>query len=181
VLGVLVAIILLAVPEFREAVVEKVFRLHDRARGIGSGFTGRTAMWKEGIEWFWKEPIFGYGFRASSQDRRFGGVHSAYIKIFLESGLVGGFLIIGAVAVDAIRRLRVALRLRTLQPSDLPGINIAESLRLNSIACGTMFLTLTMWVYDQYYINLGSPISVMLFLMLMAPTYVTTQGITLRR
>jgi O-antigen ligase len=181
VLGVLVAIILLAVPEFREAVVEKVFRLHDRARGIGSGFTGRTAMWKEGIEWFWKEPIFGYGFRSSSQDRRFGGVHSAYIKIFLEAGLIGGFLIIGAVAVDAIRRLRVALRLRTIQPSDLPGINIAESLRLNLIACGTIFLTLTMWVYDQYYINLGSPISVMLFLMLMAPTYVTTQGITLRR
>jgi O-antigen ligase len=179
--AVLVALIVLAVPEFRVAVVEKVFRLHDRARGIGSGFTGRTEMWKEGIDWFWKNPVFGYGFRSASEDRRFGGVHSAYIKIFLEAGFIGGFLMIGAMIVDTVRRARVALRLRTLRPTDMPGINIAESIRLNSIACGTMCLTLTMWVYDQYYVNIGSPISVMLFLMLMAPTYVTTQGVMLRR
>ena len=182
-LGVLVVLFVLAVPDLREAAFEKVFHVHDRGRGIGSGFTGRTAMWKQGIEWFWKKPIFGYGFRATSHGRGvgFGGVHSAYIKIFLEAGFIGGFLIIGAVAVEAIRRMRISLRLRTLAPNDLPGINIGESLRLNSIACGTMFLTLTMWVYDQYYINLGSPISVILFLMLMAPTYVTNQGIMLRR
>jgi O-antigen ligase len=183
ILGILVVLFVMAVPHLREAAIEQVFHVHDRARGIGSGFTGRTAMWKQGIEWFWKKPVFGYGFRATSEGRGigFGGVHSAYIKIFLEAGLIGGFLIIGAVAIEAIRRVRVALRLRALGPNDLPGINIAESLRLNSIACGTIFLTLTMWIYDQYYINLGSPISVILFLMLMAPTYVTNQGITLRR
>lgn len=181
ILGVVLALVVLAVPELREAAVEKVFRLHDKGRGIGSGFTGRTEMWKEGIEWFWKNPVFGYGFRSGSEDRRFGGIHSAYIKVFLEAGLIGGFLMIGAMVVDAIRRARVALRLRALQPSDMPGIDIKESIRLNSIACGTMALTLTMWVYDQYYVNLGSPISVMLFLMLMAPTYVTNQGVFLRR
>jgi O-antigen ligase len=183
IIAILIVLFVLAVPHLRETAIEKVFHVHDRARGIGSGFTGRTAMWKQGIESFWKSPVFGYGFRSTSESRGagFGGVHSAYIKIFLEAGLIGGFLIIGAVALEAIRRFRVSLRLRTLSPKDLPGINIAESLRLNSIACGTMFLTLTMWVYDQYYINLGSPISVMLFLMLMAPTYVTNQGIMVRR
>jgi hypothetical protein len=180
ILGVLAVFLAVAVPPIRETIVEKVFHLHDTGRGLGSGFTGRTAMWQQGLEWFWKNPIFGYGFR-SGDDRRFGGVHSAYIKIFLEAGLIGGFLIIGAMVVDAIRRARVALRLRKLKPGDMPGIDITESLRINAIACGTMCLTMTMWVYDQYYVNLGSPISVMLFLMLMAPTYVTNQGVLLRR
>ena len=181
ILAVVAAFLIIIIPELHDAAVEKVFRLHDKSRGIGSGFTGRTAMWQEGLEWFWKNPIFGYGFRSGSEDRRFGGIHSAYIKIFLEAGFIGGFLIIGAVAVDAARRARVALRLRTLRPADMPGIDIAESMRINAIGCGTMCLTLTMWVYDQYYVNLGSPISVMLFLMLMAPTYVTNQGVLIRR
>lgn len=178
-----IAMIVLIVPQLRETVLEQVFRVHDRARGIGSGFTGRWDMWVQGLEWFWRKPVFGYGFRATTHSRGvgFGGVHSAYIKIFLEAGLIGGLLIIGVVAVEAFRRLRLAFRLRTLRPNDLPGINIAESLRINAIACGTMCLTLTMWVYDQYYINLGSPISVMLFLMLLAPVYVTTDGRLLKR
>ena len=65
----------------------------------------------------------------------FGGVHSAYIKIFLEAGIIGAFLIIGAVVIEAYRRMRIAVRLGSLQPHDLPGINIADSLRLNVIAC----------------------------------------------
>ena len=162
--------------------MEKVLQVHNKARGIGSGFTGRVAMWQQGLEWFWKKPIQGYGFRATIHGRAvgFGGVHSAYIKIFLEAGMVGAFLIIGAVAIEAYRRMRLALQLRPLRPQDLPNINIADSLRLNIIACATMCLVLTMWVYDQYYINLGSPISVMFFLILLSPVYVTNQGKTLR-
>jgi O-antigen ligase len=178
----LILLFILAVPTVREKVSEKVFHIHDKGRGIGSGFTGRTEMWKQGIEYFWKKPVLGYGFRATSHGRGvgYGGVHSAYIKIFLEAGIVGGSLIIGAVLIEAYRRMRLALRLRLLRPQDLPDINIAESMRLNVITCATMCLILTMWVYDQYYINLGSPISVMFFLMLMSPTYVTREGKTLR-
>jgi len=181
ILGFLILLFILAVPTVREKVSEKVFHIHDQGRGIGSGFTGRTAMWKQGIEWFWKKPVLGYGFRATSYGGiGFGGVHSAYIKIFLEAGIVGAFLIIGAVVIEAYRRMRLAFQLRSRQPQDLPDINIAESLRINVIACATMCLILTMWVYDQYYINLGSPISVIFFLMLMSPVYVTKEGRTLR-
>jgi O-antigen ligase len=182
ILGVCVLLFILAVPSVRHEVSDKVFHIHDSARGIGSGFTGRIEMWKQGLEWFWKKPVFGYGFRATSLTRGigFGGVHSAYIKILLEAGIIGAFLIVGAVVIEAYRRMRIVLRLRVLQPHDMPGINIADSLRLNVITCSTMCLVLTMWVYDQYYINLGSPVSVMFFLMLMAPTYVSNQGNTLR-
>jgi O-antigen ligase len=180
--GVFLLLFIMAVPAVRVKVAEKVFHIHDAARGIGSGFTGRTEMWKQGIEWFWKKPIFGYGFRATSLSRGvgFGGVHSAYIKIFLESGIIGAFLILGAVVIEAYRRFRLALSLRSLRPQDLPGINIPESMRINVITCATMCLVLTMWVYDQYYINLGSPISVVFFLMLMSPTYIANDGRSLR-
>jgi O-antigen ligase len=178
----LILLFILAVPAVREKVSEKVFHIHDKGRGIGSGFTGRTEMWKQGIEYFWKKPVFGYGFRATSHGHGvgYGGVHSAYIKIFLEAGFIGAFLIIGAVVIEAYRRMRLAFHLRSLRPQDLPDINIAESLRLNVIACATLCLILTMWVYDQYYINLGSPISVIFFLLLMSPVYVTKEGKTLR-
>jgi hypothetical protein len=181
-LGFLVLIFILAVPAVREKVSEKVFHIHDKSRGIGSGFTGRTEMWQQGIEWFWKKPVLGYGFRSTSHGRGvgFGGVHSAYIKIFLEAGIIGAFLILGAVVIEAYRRMRIAFRLRLLRPQDLPDINIADSLRLNVITCATLCLILTMWVYDQYYINLGSPISVVFFLLLMSPTYITKEGKLLR-
>jgi O-antigen ligase len=180
--GFLALLFILAVPTVREKVSEKVFHIHDKGRGIGSGFTGRTEMWAQGIEWFWKKPVLGYGFRSTTHGHAvgFGGVHSAYIKIFLEAGIIGAFLILAAVVIEAYRRMRIALHLRSLRPQDLPDINIAESLRLNVMVCATMCLVLTMWVYDQYYINLGSPISVMFFLMLMAPVYVTKEGRTLR-
>ena len=90
----LVLLFVLIVPSLREKVGEKVFHIHDRGRGIGSGFTGRTEMWQQGLEWFWKKPVLGYGFRSTSHGRAvgFGGVHSAYIKIFLEAGFIGDFL-----------------------------------------------------------------------------------------
>jgi O-antigen ligase len=180
-LATLAIVIVLSVPALRDAVVDKVLHINDPHRGIGSGFTGRTEQWKQGIASFWQKPVFGYGFRATTHAGEGLGGHSAYIKIFVESGFVGGFCIIGAVVVEAFRRFFVSLRLRKLRPQDRPYIDLESSLRLNVLACATMFMTLTMWVYDQYYINLGSPVSVVLFLMLMAPTYVTTQGALLRR
>jgi O-antigen ligase len=181
--GVAALLVILIVPRLHYLVFEKVFQVHDAGRGIGSGFTGRTEMWQQGLAAFWKNPVLGYGFRCTSYagSGDYGGVHSAFIKVFVEAGMIGGFLIIGAMVVETIRRLRISLQLRKLQPGDMPGINLAESFRINSIACATMFLTFTIWVYDQYYINLGSPISVIFFLMLMAPTYVTDQDALIRR
>jgi O-antigen ligase len=182
-IGTCVALIVLAVPEIRQEVVDKVLHIYDPGRGIGSGFTGRTTTWQQAIEWFWKRPVFGYGFRATTHARGvgFGGVHSAYIKVFLEAGFVGGFFMVGALVVEAFRRCRASLWLRKLNPQSVPNINLTETLRLNVLVCATMCMTLTMWVYDQYYINLGSPVSVVLFLMLTAPNYITNQGALLRR
>jgi O-antigen ligase len=62
--GLLVlSILLMASASLRDLLIEDVMRLHDPARGIGSGFTGRVEYWKQAIDAFWEHPVFGYGFR----------------------------------------------------------------------------------------------------------------------
>lgn len=172
---------LLAFTALQDIVFEGVFRVSDKARGVGSGFTGRVDMWKTALEYFWKKPVFGYGFRMSSIGAGFGGVHSAYLKILLEVGFVGTFFILAAACIEVVRRLRLALRLRPLGPNGMPGIDVASSFRINAISCATLCMLLTLWIYDQYYINLGSPVSIIFFLVLVAPTFITSQGVTLRK
>ena len=177
------SIVLIASNSLREVLFEDVMRLHDKARGIGSGFTGRFDYWKQAIEAFWKRPLFGYGFRATTHGGggEYGAIHSGYIKILVETGLVGGILVISAVVIEAVRRLRIALQFRSMLPQAAPGIDVVETTRVNTVVCATIALTMTMWVYEQLYINLGSVISIVFFLMMAAPAYITTRGVGLRR
>jgi O-antigen ligase len=165
----------------RFIVMERIFHVHDMDRGIGSGFTGRVGMWETAINAFWQRPLTGYGFRAASLGMAgVGGVHSGWIKIFVESGVFGGIIMITLVAHVIWRRFFLAWNQRKLNPAQVPGLDLAETLHLNALTCASFCMLATMWVYDQYYINLGSPVSLLFFLMLAAPMYVTTQGVALR-
>jgi O-antigen ligase len=173
---------IVTVPVLRDLIFEDVFRLSAHDRGIQGGFSGRFEMWEQALEGFWKKPVLGHGFRTTSQGGGgdFGGIHSAYIKILLEGGFVGAFFIVGAEVTELLRRLRLSMRLRTMDARAMPGIDLAESFRVNAIGCSALCALLTLWIYDQYYINLGSPISIAFFLMIVAPTFISSQGVTLR-
>ena len=41
--------------------------------------------------------------------------------------------------------------------------------RINSVACGTLLMTLGIWVYEQLYINLGFVSCIVFFMMMVAP------------
>ena len=168
----------LVLPHLLHFATENIMLLHDRYRGIGSGFTGRWDLWKQALDSFWKHPIFGYGFRVSSQGGGgdYGGIHSGYLKLLVETGIVGTFLAVSAILIEGVRRFRVIAQIRDLPQNAVPGIDIAESVRINSVACATLAMTLTFWVYEQLYINLGSTESVVFLLMMVAPLYITSQG-----
>jgi O-antigen ligase len=174
--------VLIASDSMRHIFFEDVMRLHDKARGIGSGFTGRLDYWKQAIEAFWDRPVFGYGLRASTHGggRNTGTVHSGYLKILVETGFVGAFLMMSAVVIEFVRRFRLALQYRALPPNLAPGMNVVETARVNAIVCSSLALVMTMWIYEQLYINLGSVITVVFFLMMAAPAFITTQGQALR-
>lgn len=177
----MLGIIMLVSPYIQYIVLERILHMHDKARGIGSGFTGRVTMWQYALEKFWERPVLGAGFRSTTYSSEFGGVHSGYLKILVETGAVGATIIVGAVVTEFVRRLRLGIMFRQLSPAAAPGIDIAETVRINSVACGTIAMTLVIWVYEQLYINLGSMASVVFFLMMAAPAYITTQGVALRR
>lgn len=181
--GVLAAgVIIMLSPRLQDILFEQIFHMHDRDRGLGSGFTGRTAFWMQALEGFKKSPIIGYGFRSASLGGSddIGSVHSGWIKVFVEGGVVGGTLIALTIAVESIRRLRVVLRLRKVKLGQMPGIDLANSLHLNIVACATLCMISVLWIYEQIYINLGSAVSLVFFIVLTAPTYITTRGVTLR-
>jgi O-antigen ligase len=175
--------ILATIPFFQDLILNDIFRLHQRDRGFGSGFSGRFDMWKQALESVWKKPVLGWGFRTTSQGGggNFGGIHSAYIKILLEGGFVGAFFLVGAAVTELVRRLKLSVRLRLVRPIDMPGFDVARSYHINTLACASMCSLMTLWIYDQYYINLGSPISIAFFLIILAPTFITSQGVPLRQ
>ena len=138
--------VLLASPTLQHIVFEDILHVHDKARGIGSGFTGRWELWQQGLEAFWDRPILGYGFRATTHGGGFGGVHSGYIKILIETGFVGAILVIAAVIVEMVRRFRLGISFRDLPPAAAPGIDVVETARINAVVCGTLAMTLVIWV-----------------------------------
>lgn len=185
VLGILGTIVaacaVLIVPKIQDLVLNDILHLHDEVRGTESGFTGRVNLNKAGAG-FWKKPIFGYGFRVSSQAGvEFQAIHSGYLKVLVETGFVGAFLIVGAVVIEAGRRFFVVQRIRDLPPTALPNINLPDTIRLNAMAFATMCMTLTLWLYEPLYVNLGSVTSLLFWLMIVSPTYVTAQGLPLRK
>jgi O-antigen ligase len=181
--GLLVFFTLLISPGARDIVMEKILHVHDSHRGVGSGFTGRVEMWQTAINAFWQRPLTGWGFRSASlgEAGAVGGVHSGWLKIFAESGVFGGVLMVATVGLVIWRRFILASRLRTLSPAQMPGLDLPETLHVNVLTCASFCMLATMWVYDQYYINLGSPVSLLFFLLLAAPTYITNQGVALRQ
>ena len=179
--AVAVAALLLVIPHLRHGITNDVLMLHDRDRGIDSGFTGRMDFWKEALAKFQRSPLIGYGFRGTIESNGLGSIHSGYLKLLVETGIIGTFLAVTAIVVECLRRFRLAVELRGLTPRDLPNIDLAESVRLNAVACGTMAMTLTYWIYEQLYLNLGSVVSVALFLMITAPAYVPLMPKTSKR
>jgi O-antigen ligase len=168
----LVASLLLVSGFLKDVILEDVMRLNDPNRGLGTGFTGRVESWKHGMEVFWERPLFGHGFRAQLSGEEGLGSHSGYITLLIETGVFGTLLAVSAVVVEAIRRIHRVSQLRNNAIASTSGIDLQESHRLNTIACATMATMLTYWIYEPLYLNLGTAISVVFFLMFAAPDYV---------
>ncbi|HEV2547889.1 MAG TPA: O-antigen ligase family protein [Stellaceae bacterium] len=66
-----------------------VLSLDNPARGIGSGFTGRTGIWQSAAEVWFKHPFFGVGFRQNEQYLGGYSTHNAYLAMLVDTGLVG--------------------------------------------------------------------------------------------
>jgi O-antigen ligase len=146
-------------------------RLSDPNRGLGTGLTGRVESWQQGLERFWERPLLGHGFRAQLSGEGL-GAHGGYVTLLIETGVFGTLLALAAITIEAVRRVNRARQLRNASRFPGSAVDVEESLRLNTVVCCTMVTMLTYWVYEPLYLNLGTVMSVIFFLMLAAPEFV---------
>jgi hypothetical protein len=185
--GVLVTMILavaglffLAIPQIgrraSDAMVNKVARLHEQGRGLGSGFSGRVESWRMGLSAFAHRPAIGQGFRT-----RVGGMtgdqymaHSGYVNMLADVGLIGSALIIGALVYDFAKRLGVVRRIKR-QFGSKAAPPFVESYELNLTICAFFVAEAILWLFEPLYFNLGASLSVLFIVMIMAP-YIVGKG-----
>ena len=134
----------------------KVFKVNDPFRGASSGFTGRTAVWRAGLDVFGAYPWFGVGARMESNFISVAGFHHAhngYINMLVQFGAIGGgiFLVLSALAFR--RLLRLALR-------RAPGGSVGIAF-VCAYAVGAIF--------DPKLINIGNPVSIIAIMFLLRP------------
>lgn len=151
-------------------VVEKVLKLSDTKRGVGTGFTGRVERWQEGLEHFWRRPLTGYGFRTRvniSANTR--SAHSGYINMLLDCGLVATLLVILGFCWDGISRLLMVMRFRKQHRSMPMPAEFRETIRLNAIVVAVYATMAVFWVFEPLYLNLGTAYTILFFILINSP------------
>jgi O-antigen ligase len=89
-------------------ILDQVFKLSDRSRGLGSGATGRVEAWMQTVSLILDHPFFGVGHRRhQTLITAASSAHNAYLTVAAELGLIGltaYLLLVGGATVIAIRR-----------------------------------------------------------------------------
>jgi O-antigen ligase len=134
----------------------KVFMVNDIRRGAGTGFTGRTALWRAGLDVFEAHPWFGVGARMESNFISVAGyshAHNGYINMLVQYGAIGSGLFI-ALAILAFKRLSRLAR------NGVPGGSVGVAF-LCGYAVGAIF--------DPKLINIGNSVSILMIMFLLRP------------
>lgn len=180
--GLLAAMILplmlmffMAVPKigdrFENIVVNDIAKLHDKGRGLGSGFTSRLPTWQKGLKVFTHSPAVGHGFRSRAV-----GVegdqylaHSGYVNLLADSGIIGTALVLFAFAYDFFKRFGAIRTARlSFSPRHLPP-EAVDTYELNCVICAFLIAEATLWLFEPLYLNLGAALSILFLLLITAP------------
>ena len=130
------------------------FAIHNKYRGLGTGFTGRFVVWRVAWNLFLENPILGIGFRALDHVVRV-TAHNGYLTLLAEIGLPGS-ISVGYLVFAGINSLRKDARDERLRPmlSVLAGLSIG-------------YLMLAM--FERYLFNVGNPTSLIFMLAILRP------------
>jgi exopolysaccharide production protein ExoQ len=134
-----------------------ILDLDSNTRGVSSGATGRTDIWRNGIELVFSDPVLlfiGRGVRGAGPEVIGFPVESSYINLALENGMVFGLLIAFTFVVTTWRSLRQSIQAGVMNPA--------------LFMSGLMLLfVLTQSIFNRYLIAVGNPFSLLtLFLLL---------------
>ncbi|MGE0350788.1 O-antigen ligase family protein [Hydrogenophaga sp.] len=132
-----------------KAYLSLILDIDSPTRGLESGATGRTDIWREGVELVFSDGallLTGRGIRSALPEVIGFPVESSYINLALEHGLFFGTLILLAFVVTAWRALRQGLE---------PG-----QPRYQLFMAGLMLVfILAQSIFNRYLIGVGNPYS----------------------
>jgi exopolysaccharide production protein ExoQ len=137
--------------------IQEILEINSSYRGIGSGATGRTELWLQGVHSLFMEPArlaLGGGLRSSEYDLGF-STENSYITILLDSGLFVGSALILVLLYSPISALRVS---RSSANGSNPLAFLASFFVLLLVQC--FFL--------RYLVGLGNPTSLMTLVLLVS-------------
>jgi O-antigen ligase len=130
-----------------ESAASDVLKLEDPDRGVGQGFTGRSAGWVETYELWTKSPFFGVGFRQHEALLTTNtSAHNAYLAMLADTGLFGLVLYVG---------LLVSAALAALQITDRPTRNLIVATVLGYAVIG---------FFERRAINSGNPYGILILM-----------------
>jgi len=100
---------------------EELERLEEEEERPGGIFTGRTVLWKAGIDTFKEAPVFGVSRenifervdrnlhdKYWEKDLERGGLHNIYLTVLVSSGIVGFVIFIAFIIIYAVKAIRYA-------------------------------------------------------------------------
>jgi O-antigen ligase len=134
-----------------------ILDIDSKTRGVDSGATGRTDIWRSGIELLFSDPVLlftGRGARAAGPEVIGFPVESSYINLALENGVVLGLLIALTFVVTTWRALRQSIEAGVVNPA--------------LFMSGLMLLfILTQSIFNRYLIAVGNPFSLLILFLLL--------------
>ena len=133
---------------------EQTLHLDDRYRGLNSGFSGRTELWRLTYEVWLSNPLVGIGYRAHEY---YPGLeissHNGYLALLAETGIVG------TIPVLVLFVLGLGELIRQARAGEFVG-KVGTSL-----VVGYLFICF----FERFTINFGNPTSIVVLVFLFVP------------
>ena len=138
----------------------KILQIDSTYRGVGTGATGRTDLWMQGVHTLLSDPsliLFGGGLRSSEYSVIGFLTENSYLTFFLDSGLFAGGVMILLLIYSPFQALHVSRA--------VAGGGARERLRF--LPAFLMF-PLAQCFYIRSYIGISNPASLLVMIMVMS-------------
>ncbi|SDX55787.1 hypothetical protein SAMN04488238_1103 [Roseicitreum antarcticum] len=116
VLSIILSVVIIALFLVTEYILVEILQTQSATRGLDSGLSGRTEIWRHYLNIYTERPIFGFGFDMSrfyaetyfrsEVGGEISSAHNSYITILFDFGLVGAslyFVLLFLVLIGSLR------------------------------------------------------------------------------
>jgi len=129
--------------------LEGILEIKSRTRGVGSGGSGRTDLWNQGVATLTSDPLlfaFGGGLRSSDIANIGFSTEDSYITIMLDSGLFAGTAIVAVYIYCLMKAMSLS--------------RASDKHRCELILLPSFFVFLLIEsIFNRYLLGIGNPMS----------------------